>query len=76
MKKLYILFAIVFLFSASNSFGQCAMCKRTAETNFESKHKQVAAKSLNHGIIYLLSVPYIIGAVGAFAWYHNRKKGS
>jgi len=55
--------------------AQCAMCKRTAETDFDSKHKTSAGKSLNSGILYLLSVPYLIGAVGAIVWYKNRRKG-
>jgi len=52
------------------------MCKRTAETNIESKHNQSAGRSLNNGILYMMSVPYIIGAVGAIAWYKNRKKNN
>lgn len=74
MRKKLITILFLFFISASGAWSQCAMCKRTAETNFDSKQKKSAGKSLNSGILYLLSVPYLIGAVGAIAWYKNRKK--
>jgi hypothetical protein len=74
MKKNFLLAAALFLIAVSDISAQCAMCKRTAETDMESKHNQSAGKSLNRGILYMLSVPYLIGAVGAIAWYRNRRK--
>lgn len=74
MKKNLLLLMLLYFFAIAESNAQCAMCKRVAETDMESTHKQSAGKSLNHGILYLLSVPYVIGAVGAFAWYRNRRK--
>jgi len=52
------------------------MCKRVAETSYQNENNPAVhrGKSLNKGILYLLSVPYLIGAVGASAWYKNRKK--
>jgi len=76
MKKIFLICCVFFLLSSAESNAQCAMCKRTAETDFESQHKKSAGKSLNGGILYLLSIPYLIGAVGAIAWYRNRKNGS
>ena len=76
MKKIFLLASICFLLSSADTQAQCAMCKRTAETNIESQHKQSAGRSLNRGILYMLSIPYLIGAVGAIAWYRNRKNGS
>jgi hypothetical protein len=75
MKK--IIAATIFLvtINCASTFAQCAMCKRTAETDMESKNKPSAGKSLNSGILYLLSVPYLIGAVGAIVWFKNRRKG-
>lgn len=70
--SIFILLALTV--SMNKVRAQCAMCKRTAETDFETKNKQSSAKSLNSGILYLLSVPYLIGAVGAIAWYKNRRK--
>ena len=74
MKKITWAVCLLWLIASADAVAQCAMCKRTAETNNESKNKPAASKSLNSGILYLLSVPYLIGAVGAIAWYRNRKK--
>ena len=52
--------------------AQCAMCRRVAETGNENEPKK--GRGLNTGILYLLSVPYILGGVGAFMWYRSRKK--
>jgi hypothetical protein len=74
MKKIALAFCLFWLVVSGDVSAQCAMCKRTAETNNEAKNKPAASKSLNSGILYLLSVPYLIGAVGAIAWFRNRKK--
>jgi hypothetical protein len=74
MKKILLLLTISYFLVIAHAGAQCAMCKRTAETNNESMEKPTAGKSLNSGILYLLSVPYLIGAVGALMWYKNRKK--
>jgi hypothetical protein len=58
--------------------AQCSMCRRVAETNYDQQHEAVATtkrgKSLNNGILYLLSIPYILGAAGVVFWYKNRNK--
>ncbi len=48
------------------------MCRRTAETAQENDGNK--SKGLNKGILYLLAVPYLLGGVGAFVWYKNRRK--
>jgi len=60
-------------FFAPDSSAQCAMCKRVAETDKQGKTSD-RGRSLNSGIIYLLSIPYVLGAAGALVWYKNRKK--
>jgi hypothetical protein len=74
MKKSIIIFFISGLLSliSLNSFSQCAMCRRVAETGHNNDNS--AARGLNKGILYLLAVPYVLGGVGAFVWYKNRKK--
>ncbi len=75
-KQVVLIFTLLMLAASFNKAeAQCAMCKRTAETDIESKHKQSAGRSLNNGILYLMSIPYLLGAVGVFAWYKNKKKG-
>jgi hypothetical protein len=68
--KLTLVFVLIF--SGFNAFSQCAMCSRVAES---SRHENKdSADGLNTGIIYLLSVPYILGGIGVFVWYRSRKK--
>ncbi|CAN5363338.1 hypothetical protein BH11BAC1_BH11BAC1_19000 [soil metagenome] len=80
MKKLLILFFLFSTFTVLQSNAQCAMCRRIAQTNYEqqdqvSKAKEMKrGKSLNNGILYLLSVPYLIGSVGVLVWWKNRRK--
>ncbi len=80
MRKVILL---IFLFSSVvvyESNAQCAMCRRIAQTNYEqqdqeAKQKEMKrGKSLNSGILYLLSIPYLLGGVGAFVWWKNRKR--
>jgi len=68
-----ILAASPLLFFQTDSSAQCAMCRRIAETSKSDKTVD-RGRSLNNGILYLLSIPYLIGAAGAIAWYKNRKK--
>jgi len=74
MRKIVVPIAFFLFISATTASSQCAMCKRTAETDMQSKHNEKAAQGLNHGILYLLSIPYLIGGIGAAAWWVNKKK--
>ena len=73
MRKIFLSIALLLLIAATAS-AQCAMCQRVAETGLDNKNKETAAKGLNHGILYLLSIPYLIGGIGAAAWWVNKKK--
>ena len=59
------------LFSVQSSFSQCAMCKATVEN---AENSDTFAAGLNAGILYLMSIPYILFGVIAFLWYRNSKK--
>ncbi len=52
--------------------AQCPMCRMTAESNLQ--HGGSAGKGLNTGILYILSIPYLLVASLGFIWYKNRKK--
>ncbi len=81
MKKFAFLLLFVSSVSVFEANAQCAMCRRIAETNYDTqnevaKNKEMKrGKSLNNGILYLLSIPYIIGSVGAFVWWRNKRRG-
>lgn len=52
--------------------AQCPMCRMSAESNLENGG--TTGRGLNKGILYLLSLPYLlVGALG-FIWYKNRRK--
>ncbi len=78
IKKYFSLLAVVILLvlaMPNDSNGQCAMCRRIAETNMDNNSNKVG-KGLNKGILYMLCFPYLLGAAGGIIWYRNRKKKS
>lgn len=68
---------VLTLFVPEVASAQCQACKSTVETNLASGG--TAGLGLNRGILYLLSMPYImalsIGAVWYFK-YRNKKQSS
>lgn len=68
---LSLLFCLIYLLPAEVS-AQCAMCKGVAETNLKSGGGDPVG--LNNGILYILSLPYLlVGGIGLW-WYRNRRK--
>ena len=66
-------FSILFiLLSSVDVEAQCAMCKAAAEANL--KDGGLDGKGLNQGILYMLSMPYILAAVIGTIWWRNKKK--
>lgn len=57
---------------ANESRAQCSMCRRVAESNLEAGEKK--ARGLNTGILYLMSLPYLMGGVAGYLWWKNNKK--
>lgn len=74
MKRLRIILLTIFLFAAGSSVvnAQCSMCRRTAETSLEKG--ETKGRGLNTGILYLMSVPYLMGGVAGLIWWKHRKK--
>ncbi|RIV27608.1 hypothetical protein DYU11_04700 [Fibrisoma montanum] len=64
---------IVFLAISPELMAQCAMCRGTVESTV-SNGRSVVASELNIGILYLLSVPYLLVAAIGYLWYRNSKK--
>ena len=63
MKKHFsILIIAVLLLLPAVDIAQCAMCKAAAESSLEANPNSVA-KGLNSGILFLMSIPYIVVAV-------------
>jgi hypothetical protein len=72
--KLLILTLVAFLSTTIASYGQCAMCRATLETNVSNGSETVLAAQLNIGILYLFASPYLIIAAVGYFWYRNSKK--
>ena len=78
MKHRYlILFALVLLIFISTGIeldAQCPMCRLSAETNLQNGGTE--GKGLNKGILYMLSLPYLLVFSLGYIWYRNRNKFS
>lgn len=66
-------FIVLLLISFQESEAQCAMCKATLESNAKTGTSNVGS-GLNAGILYLMSIPYILFGVIAYLWYKSSKK--
>lgn len=75
MKKALVSFAVVSALAVYSlpADAQCSMCRRIAESNTENS-KQQFGKGLNKGILYLLSIPYILGGAAGIMWYRAKKR--
>lgn len=72
MKSLRIFTLIVSLsFASLGVNGQCSMCRRVAESNMEAG--EVKGKGLNTGILYLMSVPYVMAGVAGLVWWRRKR---
>ncbi len=52
--------------------AQCAMCRATVENNISTGANKIGS-GLNTGILYLMSIPYLIFVVIAYLWYKQSK---
>lgn len=64
---LAIFFTIVSLVISFTTQAQCAMCKGSVQTSDY-------AKSINHGIEYLLLTPILLVGAILFFWIKNKDK--
>jgi len=72
MKKL-LLFCLLLTAHGQLALAQCAMCRSSVESTF-SNGRYVNGSGLNTGILYLLSMPYLVVAVVAYLWWRNSKR--
>ena len=61
----YIILLILLLVISIPAEAQCAMCRAVLET----EEGQGTAKGINNGIIYLMSIPYLLIAGIGFIIY-------
>ncbi len=74
IKRLFILFSLFFAFNLGpvDMNAQCPMCRMSAENNL--KEGGTTGKGLNKGILYMLTMPYVLVGTIGIIWYRNRKK--
>jgi len=74
---------VVFLFSLTvmiafadiSASAQCALCRSSVESNRADDKLSKFGNGLNKGILFLMTVPYILVGTVGFLWYRsNRKK--
>lgn len=73
MKKILLTLFFSFMLSGvlTTADAQCSMCRRVAESNMEAG--EVRGRGLNTGILYLMSVPYVMAGVVGFVWWRKRQ---
>jgi len=67
---LIVLFTFLVVLICGELAAQCPMCKMAAESNL--KNGGSAGKGLNKGILYILTMPYLLVFALGVIWYRNR----
>jgi len=70
-KYLILTCLLLFLFIVGLD-AQCPMCRMAAESNL--KDGGTEGKGLNKGILYMLSMPYVLVATIGFIWWKNNRE--
>jgi len=56
MYKFILFFLLFLILSADIAFAQCSMCRAV----LNSSEAQETAKGINNGILFLMSIPYLL----------------
>lgn len=62
-----LLMLLLFFINSGNIGAQCAMCKSSVESDLANGGS--IAQGLNNGILYLMTIPYIILMMGAYFFF-------
>ena len=76
LKSIAVVSLVILLItiSASDILAQCPMCRISAESNLANGG--TAGNGLNKGILFLLSLPYLLIGTLGYVWWKNKKKAS
>jgi hypothetical protein len=75
MKRQLMLVMILLMTSGGSVSAQCAMCRSTLENNYSNGDPGIGA-GINTGILYLLSMPYLVIIILGYLWYKSSKNAS
>ncbi|MBP7183864.1 MAG: hypothetical protein KBA06_00010 [Saprospiraceae bacterium] len=67
----FVLFVCISLSYIAITFAQCPMCKISAESNLQNGGS--TGNGLNTGILYMLSLPYLLVAFIGYRWWKSNK---
>jgi len=70
----FVLISVLMVVLSPDLAAQCPMCRMSAESNLENGGTE--GKGLNNGILYMLSLPYLLVASLGYIWYRNRNRFS
>ena len=75
--KIFKVLLFTFLLLAASGLkhtnAQCAMCRQSAESSLK-EGKSNRGAGLNKGILYLMAVPYMMGAIGLGVYFYQNRK--
>jgi len=73
MKKIFVTVLVFLLVAITfDAVAQCPMCRAAAETNLAQGGTE--GKGLNKGILYMLSLPYLLISTIGYFWWKGRKE--
>ncbi|WP_246343685.1 hypothetical protein [Adhaeribacter radiodurans] len=75
-KVFIFIFSLVVLmtFADVSASAQCVLCRSSVESNRADDKLSKFGNGLNKGILFLMTVPYLLVGTVGFLWYRNRKK--
>jgi len=71
--RLSFLLSLFIVVITADVKAQCAMCRATVEANNQNKESEVG-KGLNTGILYLMTIPYLLVGTVGYVYYRYQKK--
>ncbi|PSR56820.1 hypothetical protein AHMF7605_26645 [Adhaeribacter arboris] len=75
-KVFLITFSLFVLVTLANvpASAQCALCRSSVESNRADNKLSRFGNGLNKGILFLMTVPYVLVGTVGFLWYRNSRK--
>lgn len=70
-KLAFLLLSLLMMAYNASSVAQCAMCRTSVESDLKNGDASIGT-NLNSGIIYLMTLPYIILMIGAYFFFRKQ----
>ncbi len=75
-KFFVFIFSVIMLLTFCDlaASAQCALCRSSVEANRADDKLSKFGNGLNKGILFLMTVPYVLVGTVGFLWYRNSRK--